>query len=274
MSNKNLSEKLLQLWAKKKLAHFYIIQPSPSETNPREFTQEWTQGFLASVLHKEKGLQQVAALELLNHGHPDILFVRKEEAHKNYSVKDDNFSEFFRFQNFSSLDLEHRFIVIDDAQSITTIIANKLLKTLEEPAKNTTIFLLDPYRHEILPTISSRAIFLRIPSNKSIQKPKSTKSLTEYFNSFDLGEDFMATILSFENNPSNITPIFEYLKNNKGFEVDFIKHLVNFVSLADLSYDSKQSFLNALQWYEKAATFNNYSPEKLTGLLHSIAVQD
>jgi len=274
MSNRDLKEKLIQLWSQKRLAHFYIVQPSSSEVTPREFSKEWIFDYLANILQREKDISRDSARELLNHGHSDILFVTKEEAHKNYSVKDDCFSEFFRFQNFSSLELQHRFIVIDDAQSITTILANKLLKTLEEPAKNTTIFLLDPFRHEILPTISSRAIFLRIPSEQIAHDGPTAKNLSEYFKQHISDEDFLKTIVSFENNPAHITPIYEYLKNHKSFEIDFIKHLVNYVALSNLRYESKQSFMDALKWYEKASTFNNYSPEKLTGLLHSITVHN
>lgn len=274
MSNRDLKDKLQQIWANKKMAHFYIVQPSPSQENPRDYTREWINDFLSFVLQKEKNISRDSANERLKLGHSDILFVRKEDPHKNYSVKDECFHEFFRFQNFSNLELKHRFIVIEDAQSITTILANKLLKTLEEPAANTTIFLLDPFRHEILPTINSRAIFLRLPSSNNIETIKAPKNISEYFKSLNLEEDLLKTITSFEQDPSHITPLFEYLRSNKSFEIDFIKHLTDYVALSELRYESKRSFLDALQWYEKASTFNNYSPEKLTGLLHSLTVHN
>ncbi|OUR95315.1 hypothetical protein A9Q84_15875 [Halobacteriovorax marinus] len=272
MSNRDLKEKLVQLWVNKKLAHFYIVQPSPSEVNPRDFTKDWTQDFLSRVLQSEKSMSAQSSIELLEHGHADILFVRKEDPHQNYSVKEDHFSEFFRFQNFKALELSHRFIVIDDAHSITTILANKLLKTLEEPAENTTILLLDPFRHEILPTISSRAIYLRIHSKLVGDEERAALNMAQHFKASGFDEDFVAAIECFEKNSSHLTPLFEYLKNNKSLEKDFIKHLVNYVSSSDLGYKAQQSFMDALQWYEKASTFNNYSPEKVTGLLQSLTV--
>lgn len=270
MSNNSLKDNLLRLWEEQKLAHFYILQASINEADPREFLKDWINNFIAKTISKERSTDVDSAYETIKNGHGDLLYITKELANKNYSIKEDTFDEFFRFQNFSNIELKQRFIVIDDAHSITKILSNKLLKTLEEPAPRTTIFLLDPFRHEILPTISSRAIFLKIPSeNKSIDT-KVFSLFSDYLTHVEYDEEIISNIKILEKNDAQFTPIVEYFKNNKDLEIDFINVVTNYVSHSNLSYTALDEFMNSLKWYQKAKVFNNYSPEKLTGLLQSV----
>jgi len=270
MNNSKILDKLIDLWAKDKLAHFYIVQPSPTQENPREFTREWIQNFLAQTIASEKETSLESAKSKLELGLSDILQISKEDEFENYSVSDEQFSEFNKFQNYRPLELKQRFITIDDAHSITTILSNKLLKTLEEPAANTTIFLLDPFRKNILPTISSRAIYLRLPSAQSAQSIASSKNLSEFLGGLELKEDIIEAVKLIERDRSNIMPLFDALKGKKSLELEFVEGLTQYVNQREFDYSTLHRFSQALKWYEKAQVFNNYSPEKLSGLMLSI----
>jgi DNA polymerase III gamma/tau subunit len=270
MSNNSLKDNLLRLWQENKLAHFYILQASPNEEAPREYLKDWVNAFMAKTISKDKSTDVDSAYETLKNGHGDILYVTKESANQNYSIKEDTFDEFFRFQNFSNIELRQRFIIVDDAHSITKILSNKLLKTLEEPAPNTTIFLLDPFRHEILPTISSRAIFLKIPSETVRKDRKKFDLFSKYLGHIEFDQEIINAVAQYEQNEEKISSILEAIKNNKEIEPDFVNSITDYVSHSSLSYESINEFMNSLKWYQKAKVFNNYSPEKITGLLQSV----
>jgi DNA polymerase III delta prime subunit len=55
------------------------------------------------------------------------------------------------------------FFILYDADKLTDLISNKLLKVLEEPHSNHTLILLNPKNTKLLPTIASRTINLRLP---------------------------------------------------------------------------------------------------------------
>ena len=270
MSNNSIAEKLLSLWATDRLAHFYIVQPSPTEENPREFTQKWIENFLINIIMNEKNVSRDNALHKLKLGSGDILQITKEDENENYKVDNEQFLEFFKFQNFSPLELKQRFIVINDAHSIQKVLSNKLLKTLEEPAAKTTIFLLDPYRKKVLPTISSRAIYIRIPTNIKEDSSSRVEKLSEYLAANGLKDGLIEAVKLTEANKSNIMPLYDYLKGKKSQELELIDHMTRYVKQRNLSYKQLESFTSALKWYEKATVFNNYSPEKLSGLMLSI----
>jgi DNA polymerase III delta prime subunit len=270
MNNSLLKDNLQRLWSEDRLAHFYILQASVNEDNPREFLRTWAKELVATFIATQKDTARDVALETIDNGHADILFVQKDEMSKDYSVKDDTFDEFFRFQNFSNFELKQRFIIIDDAHSITKILSNKLLKTLEEPAPNTTILLLDPLRQEILPTISSRAIFLKIPSISKEQNEERSNSLSEYLRHKDIDETIINAVSKFEANETAMGDILDFLKSNKEEEFNFIGHISSYMSNNCSDYERLNDYLSALNWYEKAKTFNNHSPEKLITLLRCV----
>ena len=73
--------------------------------------------------------------------------------------KDISIAEIRKIADFLSLtpgEGEHRAVIIDNAESMNQNAANALLKVLEEPPKNTIIFLISHAPQKLLPTIKSR----------------------------------------------------------------------------------------------------------------------
>ncbi|WP_127716228.1 hypothetical protein [Halobacteriovorax sp. HLS] len=265
-----LQQKLFTLWTQGKLAHFYILQAPSTEIEPREFLKSWCNSFIAKTIAHQRGTSKELALETIEAGHGDLLYVTKESETQNYSIKEDTFDEFFRFQNFKNMELSQRFIVIDDAHSITKVLSNKLLKTLEEPAPNTTIFLLNPNRFEVLPTITSRAITLRIVGQNRVDTSTELNTFSKYLEQMSFEDGFITLIARYERDQQGLAEIIEYLKKNKEIERGLIDTLTQYIIYSKTDFQEVEKYLDAIKWYEQATTFNNYSAEKMTGILRHI----
>lgn len=100
--------------------------------------------------------------------HQDIAFITPDEKKKNYTSI--SVEEIFKFLNYNAIELKRKFLIITNAEKLTDSSANKLLKTFEEPPIPLTIFLLNPFLSEVIPTISSRCIKLKLPldTNKEL----------------------------------------------------------------------------------------------------------
>jgi hypothetical protein len=96
--------------------------------------------------------------------HPDVLVITGVEDKKDYTVEDAVLME--KFFSWKAVQSERKFVVIPEAHRITQILANKWLKLLEEPPVPATIFLLNPRRIKLLPTIQSRSLALRLPRQR------------------------------------------------------------------------------------------------------------
>lgn len=165
----NLHEILINKAKKNELAHFYIIETSvPLELAHAELIKFVTQ-FIREYYQNVEG-QKSSINHLMDH--PDVFVLGNvnldEEAEDKYFKVEDaqELARFFEFRPVQSL---HKFAVITEGHRINTIVANKWLKLLEEPQGKATIFLLNPRGGQLLPTIHSRAIHLRLPAMASTQ---------------------------------------------------------------------------------------------------------
>ncbi|MFH1223929.1 MAG: AAA family ATPase [Pseudomonadota bacterium] len=97
-----------------------------------------------------------------NGEHPNIIFLRPKE--KDITIKD--VRGMLDTLQFSPAEEGNRFIIIDDAHRLNNSSANALLKALEEPPKDTALFLITPNLHKMLPTIISRCELIHVPPIK------------------------------------------------------------------------------------------------------------
>lgn len=135
---------LLDKYENKKLAQVYLATYSDGQ-NPDNFFYDYF-----------KSITNLA-------DHPDILWVTKEEKDNEYKVDSKSISSFLNFLNFKPIELKTKFIIFKDAHLLTTTLSNKFLKILEEMPSYFCLFLLSPQSESLLPTITSRAISLKLP---------------------------------------------------------------------------------------------------------------
>lgn len=76
-------------------------------------------------------------------------------------------------QSRASAESGSRKIFVVSAGRLTVEAQNALLKTLEEPTAGTHIFIILPSMAEVLPTVRSRAIFLRVGDDVPQEKAKT-----------------------------------------------------------------------------------------------------
>lgn len=144
-----LKDVLIQKSKKDELGHFYILKTQKTIEN-KGFLKDWCLDFLKTYC-------ELSSIEsVLNH--EDVLVIEKATTYKL-----EDFNDVFNFLNYKAGRIDRKFLIIDNAENIKPQIANKLLKTLEEPPIKCTIFLLNNNSISLLETINSRAISLRIP---------------------------------------------------------------------------------------------------------------
>ena len=103
---------------------------------------------------------------LLNNTHPNIKYVTKEFDEKTKKLKSYiNINQIRNLKNFSNessliKDLL-KIIIIDSADDLNNNSSNSILKILEEPKKNTFIFLISHQLSSLLPTIRSRCLKIK-----------------------------------------------------------------------------------------------------------------
>lgn len=161
----NLHDILLKKASSQSLGHFYIVETSAPEEVSHKALLSFIHNFIRDYYQKVEGHKQ-SLTNLMDH--PDVFVMGNldvEEDDKNDKFfKVEEAETLNRFFEFKPVMAKRKFAVITEGHRITTVVANKWLKLFEEPTGNSTIFLLNPRRGQLLPTIHSRAIHLRLPT--------------------------------------------------------------------------------------------------------------
>lgn len=116
----------------------------------------------------ESNLERIFNVELIKN--PDVL-IKKAHA---FQVNDAR--EVVEYVSKSALVLGAKKIILIHFSNITTESQNILLKTLEEPAKDTHIFIITPNVDMLLPTVLSRCMRIQLQSNKEDHLAAGTSS--------------------------------------------------------------------------------------------------
>ncbi len=157
---------LLKKAAEQKLAHFYIIESPQEEFQAQEELFNFTHNFIRDYYQKVEG-SKMGLVNLMDH--PDVFVMG---LHPDYESKKDpdyiveEAESLIRFFEMKPVQSKRKFAVIPEGHKVTSRVANKWLKLLEEPTGTSTIFLLNPRRQTLLETIHSRAQHLRLNSAK------------------------------------------------------------------------------------------------------------
>ena len=235
----------------------------------------WSHHFISSVLAKNENIDIKKAKHKLDLGHPDILIIEKDKKNKEYHVDNPAIEEMFRHQSFTPTHLNRHFIIFKESQLISTSLANKLLKILEEPQKNTSIFFLNDGQRPMLSTIESRAITLRHPyqadsASSWPSPPKDGQNVIDYvFSSLkDNGHELPSSVLrAFENH--NDIEVVDYFNKNHQAMQSLILILSEYMCSPNIALKKKKLWLKEVKHYQESLVFHNYPSERLLGLIHA-----
>jgi hypothetical protein len=159
----NIKDILMNKATQNQLAHFYILESSLPEHESYDQLMSFVHDLIRDYYQKIEGAKQ-SLTHLMDH--PDVFVMGN---HPEYGdKKDPNYiveeaEQLIRFFEMKPIQGKRKFAVIPEGHKITSTVANKWLKLLEEPNGLATIFLLNPRRQKLLDTIHSRAQHLRLP---------------------------------------------------------------------------------------------------------------
>lgn len=88
--------------------------------------------------------------------HPDMRWVKPEAESKSGEIKIDTIRDLTSGASLTAQSGGHKLVLIQPAHRMNTAAANSLLKTLEEPTRDTLIILITDQPARLLPTIRSR----------------------------------------------------------------------------------------------------------------------
>lgn len=163
---KGLWSNLCGLYMSQKLAHAYLIS-GPQGTGKELFVTEFANFVMCNTQNNELACNNCRNCLLgRKSGHPDIVYLKIEEGSSNIKIQQiRELSEFFLQTSYSG---RAKIAIINNAHCMNTAAANALLKTLEEPTKNTYLFLVSHLPGSIVATIRSRCqkLIMSTPSNR------------------------------------------------------------------------------------------------------------
>ena len=96
--------------------------------------------------------------KILNNSHPDIFLIRPTGS----TIKIDQIRGLIQKLSLKPYEAANRFVIIADADAMNPEAGNALLKVLEEPPDQTTIMMTAGQASDLLPTIVSRCMHLRL----------------------------------------------------------------------------------------------------------------
>ena len=230
--NNQLLDIYYQRGLDKTLPHLTIIKSTNGNEN---LCLDWTCELLTKVC--------VSSVESLKNN-IDLLFIQADEEKKSYTV--DDITPLFKFINNNASKLPLKFIIINDAHKITPIVANKLLKVLEEPPIELAVFLLNPQNKQLLSTLQSRAIEIRLRGRQDRYEDNYIQSV-------------MARCLTFQDFDQEVSDqnIFDIIKKSINILVKKVENIENC-----------QSVLKLLKTIENDMIFNNSKQAQKLKLYH------
>jgi DNA polymerase III delta prime subunit len=245
-----LKNLLLEKWERKELAHFYILSANELVTDKERIIENFLMDFMAKVMKLS-----TISMDAIR-SHPDVFIWGNLENEVNYKEEDGELVELFRFNELAPQILKHKFIIIYHAHLVNNRIYNKLLKILEEPNKRTTIFLMNDRGIELLQTIHSRALQLKLPFEPDLNKSDKTEI-------FDGLEELIQ-------NKITLNQLIEKVKTVEGKTDDQLaRHILKWMTEKEtkLDFQKLQKLTEILQNNSVSQAFNNARAERLFQLL-------
>ena len=234
-------------------ANFYIIHPPPRmrEEDADRFLACFIEEFCCKLIENcsKKGGTHKRPLE-----HWDILSFSPGK--RDYKMEEGDFNELVRGQSFPPVELPRKIYVVNNADRIPPLYANKLLKTLEEPHPLSSIFFLNPSRRPLLPTVESRAVILRLSSSSST----STDTLPQ---------ELENALTLFKKDPrKGRDELIQQIGQHPAAEEKVLSRLFDFfLEKTDLNYSQLHKIVQELKWYQKSRAFRNSMAERFFTLL-------
>ncbi|QZE12616.1 hypothetical protein [Mycoplasma sp. Ms02] len=206
MLNARSTRILNTVFSSKKLSHCYLISSD---------TEENTLEAVSLVLRVLKG-KQYKKLFTENVIDSDVFCLFTGE---NGNFQKDSFMNVFENLDYASSHEGLKILIIKDFEKVSSLIANSILKSIEEPKSNTLILLTTRKKEAVLPTILSRSVSLRVSGNANSIIQESLSELEvpqEYIDLIKIQtqENKKAIKLTDSKNIEYLQNVYEHLLNS------------------------------------------------------------
>ncbi|BFM16317.1 DNA polymerase III subunit delta' [Maricurvus nonylphenolicus] len=154
-------QRLLTQHEQQKLPHALLLAGSRG-LGKRQFAVAFGQLLLCAAPQQGRSCGACRSCELNSaQTHPDILLIEPEEAGK--AIKIDQIRQVSEFVAKTAQQGGRKVVMVAPAEAMNVNSANALLKSLEEPAGDTTLILVSHTPSQVMPTIRSRCQQLSFP---------------------------------------------------------------------------------------------------------------
>lgn len=209
------------------LHQLYLVEPNYRDSN--DFSFEWLLSTLTNTISNNPSKNNI-----LNH--QDILVLRPESGHKQYNPQ--QLATFFKFSNSESLILNQKLAIISDYYYLSLNQQNKLLKLLEEPPIKLSVFLINPKKVKVIPTLESRSSKIRLVNPK---------------------EGHPAIVKRFRQGFQNFHDFDKYITTQKLSIEEIIESSIDFIELKNLDLQKTMDLKKLFQSLIEDQIFNNSS---------------
>lgn len=152
-------QKLTSSQQNKRLAHGLLFH-GVKGCGKKNFAIEFAHWLICEQPLVDKACGECKSCNLIKaESHPDLLYLMPEEEGK--AIKVDQIRELISKISLTSHAQGYRVIIISPADALNINASNSLLKTLEEPPKNTILILISDKPSKLMPTIRSRTQMIR-----------------------------------------------------------------------------------------------------------------
>ena len=240
IGNNKLIENLLNCFQNKTLSNSLIF------SGPKGIGKTTTAFYLIKEIYNNLYSQRLNYINLIyNNTHPNIRFLNNKYDEKNNklskNISINQIRDLENFLNQSTFDNLPKFVIIDSADDLNKSSANALLKSLEEPKKNTFFILITHQISNLLPTIISRC------HNYVINKPT-------YKNFLQILQNNNSSI-----NLSDIEFLYVICNGSPGLAIDIytINILEIFDNIIQILLDKKGISSNIINLVNEVSKYNN-----------------
>jgi DNA polymerase-3 subunit delta' len=223
-------EKYKAIKNSKRLGHALLLT-APKGIGVEELASSISKDFLCmspSGYHEDCNCSSCEMFR--NNSHPDILTVQRT----SHVITVDSLRNSITFLEESSSNGRGKVLLINDAELMNVQASNALLKTLEEPPKDSLIILATYSASLLLPTIISRTVRL------SINMPSFVELNHELCQRFDKNEDYRVELIVTGRSLVDAIELIESKKN------ELIKEAINIFSLVIARRESPTKFVQHL----------------------------
>jgi hypothetical protein len=229
-------EKILyQKYLRQELAMLYMVQYNSKTVDPNLWVGEFLSQFTTIT------------------DHPDVLKIEKAPKESDYKIDSPGIKNLFKILNYKPIELKKIFIFIFDAQDLSIILSNKLLKIFEEMDLHFCLILMVPDKAPMLATVESRAVKLQISNRYKIVPTVPSQPSIDFSKITTPSELIQQLSMTDENAYSLEKKFIEQVIDSQLAQATATPH--QFQKLAAL--------LDTLAHYEKAFNFNNSKLSRL-----------